>query len=143
MNKWLRLSIFSLVGIILSMLILSFISPKGYYGYGQMNSGIGMNNMQNMQPMQDMASDGGMNMMGGSQSGMGMMPMSNMQQSGMSSMPMSNMNNMSNMSAMQGNSNMQIAQMLNQLQMEINQLKQQMSSMRMGSMSSGGGMGMM
>jgi len=147
MNKWLKLSVFSIVGIILSMIILSFISPRGNYGYGYMNQGYAMNNMQSMQGM---PSNNGMNMAGGSQSGMGMMnmnsmpmnspgmmPMGNMQQGGTSSMPMNNMSNM------QDNSNMQIMQMLNQLQMEISQLKQQMSGMPSGGSSSGGGMGMM
>ena len=141
MRRWLRLAVFSLVGIIVSMVLLSFITPKGYNMYGNMN------NMSQPMGMQGMSSGAGMNTMTTSsqpQGGMGgMMGMGNMQQTSLSAMPMGNTSTMS--TTQSGDTPMMIMQKLNEIQMQLNQLQQMMNSSASGSapMPSGGGMGMM
>lgn len=121
-NGWLRLALFSLVGIIIAAVLLNFINPG--------SSMSGHANMQ-MQP--------GMTMQGG----MGGMQM----QGGMNGMGMMNMN-----APMGADTNTMIMQRLNQMQMQINQMQQmmtnnmgsmQMQSMPQGGMGNMGGMGMM
>ncbi|MFZ5353704.1 MAG: hypothetical protein ACOZCL_13420, partial [Bacillota bacterium] len=87
MNSWLRLALFSFVGIIVSMAVLSFISSGGFItglqndnmqAHGSMTNGNSSMYMQNgNMPMNNMQ------MSSGSTGGMNMMPMGNM--GGMSS----------------------------------------------------------
>jgi len=115
-NGWLRLALFSLVGIIIAAAILSFINPgNNMTGHGNMQMQPGMTMQGNM---------GGMQMTGG-MSGMGTMNMS---------------------TPMGTDTNTMIIQRLNQMQMQINQMQQMMmynmGGMQMQSMPQGG-MGMM
>lgn len=120
-NNWLKLAVFSLVGIVISVMVLGFLSA----------------NSQNMQPA--MANMNGTANMNG---GMNMAtPVGNMQMTG-------GMNGYANM-GMNTNANMMMQ--LNQMQMMINQMQQQMATMNnmnnmnntsSSNMSSGGGMGM-
>ncbi|MFZ5986453.1 MAG: hypothetical protein ACOYWZ_04915 [Bacillota bacterium] len=131
-NGWLRLSLFSLIGIIIAAAILSFINPDGgmaRYGNMQIHPGV---NMYGNTGWGTMASTpmGGMNGMG--------------------------MNMYAPMTGMQADTDTMVIYRLNQMQMQINQIQQQMMMNNMGgmqmqsmpqggmgNMSGGGGMGMM
>lgn len=137
-TNWLKLSLFSLVGIIVSMLILSFMSSQGAYGNYNMNSGLnGTNSMQNMTGTGSTSSTSSMTGTGGMS---GMSGMSGTANSG----GMSNMNSTSNMSGASNMSNTgttldnnaiiannfyQIQLQMNQMQAQINQLQQMIQNM--------------
>lgn len=139
-NGWLRLALFSFVGIIIAVVILSFMTPGGVFGTNNMAA------HGNMQP--------GINMQGGMGTGAMMsMPRGSMQmQDGMNGMGYMNMS--TSMGGTQSDMNTMIVHRLNQMQMQINQLQQMMMTnmggMQMQSMPQGGtggmgggGMGMM
>lgn len=152
-SGWLKLGAFSLVGLIVSFLVLGFTSTIN--PMGNMN---GMN-MQGVLPMQM----NGVNMQGtmpANPSGMnmqGIMPVNNagMNMTGAMPMPMNNstgmiipvgmpsaqMNNMGYMGAVSGQT---IENQLYQLQMQINQIQQQLMNSNSGNSGSmSGGMSMM
>lgn len=82
MDRWIRLAVFSLIGIVISMILLAFITPGGMTG----GYNIGIDGMMS-QPMY--MQGGAMGMPYYSNTGMmNMMPMSNMQQGGMGMMNM-------------------------------------------------------
>lgn len=127
-NNWLKLAVFSLVGIVISVMVLGFLSSA---------------NSQGMQPGA-MANMNGVAMNGNMNGGMNMAtPVGNMQMAG-------GMNGYGNM-GMNTNANMMMQ--LNQMQMMVNQMQQQMATMNnmnnmnnmnsSSNMSSGGSMGMM
>lgn len=132
-NGWLKLAVFSLVGMVVSVMILGFVSTGYSQGgnihqqHAQVNGNMNMAGGMNVNvPMGNMQMMGNMNM-----NGYGTMPMNNM-----------SMNSQSDLYMMQ--------QQMNQMQMMLNQMQQQMmmnnSNMQMqggmsGNMSGGMGMG--
>lgn len=162
MNSWLRLALFSFVAILISMAVLSFVSPGGLMGTNAINSNMYYGNMPMNTPYSNMQVQSGM-LMNQSSGGMGMtnMPMGNTQMQ--SGMPMGN-TQMQSTPMNQGTGNMQtnnmpayntqidnnsMMQMLNQMQLQLNQMQQQIQQMNMSggsggaAMPAGGGMGMM
>ena len=127
-NSWLKLGVFSLVGLIISFLILSFIST---------------NNMNMQTPMNMQGNMNGVNMQGN---------MNGMNMQGTPTAPMNgmNMNGMSNNGqTMSPPANSDIQSQLNQMQQQLNQMQQQMQMQNpsggsgSGGSMSGGGMSMM
>lgn len=116
-NSWVKLAIFSLVGVLVSVIVLSFISTGNSQGMqmgtmGTNGQGINIHQQHQQQGMQQNGM-GGMNMQGGMNvnSQMGNMQM----QGGM------NMNG-----GMDQNQLMMMQQQLYQMQMQLNQMRQQM-----------------
>lgn len=142
-NGWLKLAVFSLVGIIASVAILGLVSTSSNM-QGMNMQGMNMSTTQNSNIHQQHLQSGSNNAMQGSMN-------MNSQMGNIQAQDSMNMNG--NM-----NQNQIVQQQLNQLQMQINQLQQQLGSMNgnmsmngnsqmqqnsAGSMSGSGGMGMM
>lgn len=167
MNSWLRLALFSFVAILISMAVLSFVSPGGLMGTNAINSNMYYGNMPMNTPYSNMQVQSGMPM-NQSSGGMGMtnMPMGNTQMQsgmpmnqgaggmGMMSMPMGN-TQMQSTPMNQGTGNMKtnnmpayntqidnnsMMQMLNQMQLQLNQMQQQIQQMNMSGGSGGAAM---
>lgn len=125
-NGWLKLGVFSLVGLVISISILSFVSNSNAYGMN-MSNGTNMNNTMNVQDtmnMNGMNTQGTMNMNGMNTQG-------TMNMNGMNTQGTMNMNGQTSNSSYDAN----IQNQLNQMQMQLNQLQTQLESM----MNSGNG----
>ena len=89
MNSWLRLALFSFVAILISMAVLSFVSPGGLMGNNAMNSNMYYGNMPMNTPYGNVQMQGGMPM-GNTQMQSGMPMNQSSGGMGMMSMPMGN-----------------------------------------------------
>lgn len=114
-NGWLKLGVFSLVGLVISISILSFVSNSNAYAMN-MSNGTNMNSTMNVQDTMNM---NGMNTQG------------TMNMNGMNTQGTMNMNGQTSNSSYDAN----IQNQLNQMQMQLNQLQTQLESM----MNSGNG----
>lgn len=136
-NGWIKLAIFSFVGIIISVAVLGLVSTGNTQGMNMGVQGTSIHQQHQQQGMQQNGSMGNMNMQGGMNVNT---PMGNMQMQG-------------NMNGGMTQNEMMIMQQINQMQMQLNQMQQQMGMMNgnmggnmqmqqggMNNMSSGGGM---
>ncbi|MEL7647682.1 MAG: hypothetical protein AAGU76_06285 [Sedimentibacter sp.] len=114
-NGWLKLGVFSLVGLVISISILSFVSNSNAYGMNMSN----VMNTNNTMNVQDTMSMNGMNTQG------------TMNTNGMNTQGTMNMNGQTSNSSYDAN----IQNQLNQMQMQLNQLQMQLQNM----MNSGNG----
>jgi hypothetical protein len=143
-NGWIKLAVFSFVGIIVSVAILGLLSTNKNNVLGMNMNGQGTNIHQQHQQqgmlqngMNDMNMQGGMNVN---------TPMGNLQMQGNMNMPMNGEMNQNTMLMM-------MQQHMYQMQMQLNQMQQQMDmmhgnmggnmQMQQGGMNNMGGMGMM
>lgn len=161
-NGWFKLAIFSLVGIVISAVLLGFVSTNSGTGMN-MNDMNGMNMNSNQQSNMNNSTMGNNSMQNGMTNNNNNMNMNNnsMNNNNMGNGSMQSGMSMNGQGAMNGtNNNASIQEQLNSIQNQLNQLQSQMQQSQMnntqnqnsnmsngssssGSMSSGGGMGMM
>lgn len=147
MNSWLRLALFSFVAILISMAVLTFISPGGFMGTNAMNQNMYYRNMPINVPMGNMQMTGNMPMNMGS-SGMNMMSMPmNSSGGGMGMMNMGNMPMNQSSGGGMGMMNMMPMNMgsggMGMMNMPMGNMPMQQSGMPMNNMPMNGNMDMM
>ena len=120
-NGWIRLAIFSFVGIIVSIAVLGLASTGNTQGMNMNGQSTGIHQQHQQQ-------NGNMNMQGGMNTNTQMGNM-NMQGGMNMNTPMGNMQMQGNMNGGMSQNEMMMMQQLNQMQMQLNQMQQQMGMM--------------
>ena len=122
-NGWLKLAVFSFVGILVSVIVLGFVSASGANTMNMAGSAMTGNSIHQQHPQQGMAQNG-MQMQGTMNPNM---QMGNMQGNMNGNMQMQG--NMSGMTGQQPGNEYMMMQQINQMQMQLNQIQQQMGMM--------------
>lgn len=129
-NGWLKLAVFSFVGILVSVIVLGFVSASGSNTMNMAGNTMTGNSIHQQHQQQGMTQNGYAQMQGTIDPNMQMQGNMN----GNMSAQMSGMNGMTGQQS--GNEYMMMQQQLNQMQMQLNQIQQQQMGMAGSSMNS-------